>query len=136
MQEKSPKECAIIAAAAANDKKASDIIVLQLSEIVSICDYFVIASASNLRQIEAVVDEIEEKLREHGGIKPINRECGKDDTWSLLDYGEIVIHVFDEPTREYYKLEELWNMAPVLDLEKEGIKDLEYSKRLQAFISD
>ena len=76
-------------------------------------------------------DEIEEAERVQGGCKPLHREGTQDGTWSLLDYGDIVVHVFQPETREYYRLEALWNDAPVIDLAEEaGLTELEYSDRI------
>ena len=123
-----PKRYAIIAATAADSKKASDIVVQELTELSSVCDYFVIVTAKNNLQVAAVISEIEDQLRTEGGIKPIGREGEREGSWALLDYGCIVIHVFQEEARDYYRLESLWNNAPVLDLEKEaGLSNLEYS---------
>lgn len=77
-----------------------------------VTDYFVIATAANSRQVDAIIDEIEDKLREEASIKPTHREMSADGSWSLLDYGNIVVHVFMPETREYYRLEALWNDAP------------------------
>ena len=79
----------------------------------------------------AIIDEIEDKLREEASIKPTHREMSADGSWSLLDYGNIVVHVFMPETREYYRLEALWNDAPVIDLAAEaGLENLQYSDRI------
>lgn len=129
--EKTTRECALIAAIAADEKKATDIMVQEVGELISVTEYFVIATASNNRQVAAIIDEIEEKLREQAHIKPVHREGTQDGTWSLLDYGSFVVHVFQPETREYYRLEALWNDAPVIDLAAEaGLTDIEYSDRI------
>lgn len=123
--------CAITAAQAADEKKASDIMVQEVRELIGETDYFVIATAANSRQVDAIIDEIEDKLREKAGIKPSHREVSGDGSWSLLDYGNIVVHVFMPETREYYRLEALWNDAPVVDLAAEaGLCDIVYSDRI------
>lgn len=125
------KERALIAARAADEKKATDIIVQEVRDLIGVTDYFVIATAANNRQVDAIVDEIEEAERKHANAKPIHREGTQDGSWSLLDYGDFVVHVFQPETREYYRLEALWNDAPVLDLAKEaGLTELEYSDRI------
>lgn len=125
------RECAITAARAANEKKATDIMVQEVRDLIGVTDYFVIATASNNRQVDAIIDEIEDELRVQCSIKPTHREVSADGSWSLLDYGNIVVHVFMPETREFYRLEALWNDAPVLDLAKEaGLTDLEYSERI------
>ena len=114
------RECALIAAKAADEKKATDIMVQEVCDLIGVTDYFVIATAANSRQVDAIIDEIEDKLREDAGIKPTHREMSADGSWSLLDYGNIVVHVFMPETREYYRLEALWNDAPVIDLAAEA----------------
>ena len=129
--EASSRECALIAARAADEKKATDIMVQEVRELISVTDYFVIATAANRRQVEAIVDEIEERERKEAHVKPIHREGTDDGMWALLDYGSFVVHVFQPETRDYYRLEALWNDAPVIDLAKEaGLVDVEYSDRI------
>ncbi len=129
------RECALIAARAANAKKATDIMVQEVRNLIGVTDYFVIATAANNRQVDAVVEEIEEQLRNQAQVKPLHREGTEDGTWSLLDYGAFVVHIFQPQTRDYYRLEDLWNDAPVVDLEAEaGLSDLEYSERIAKMI--
>ena len=129
--EKTTKECALIASCAADEKKATDIMVQEVRDLIGVTDYFVIATASNNRQVEAIVDEIEDAVRTKAQMKPLHREGTQDGTWSLLDYGSFVVHVFQPETREYYRLEALWNDAPVIDLAAEaGLTDIEYSDRI------
>ena len=129
------RTCAIIAARAADEKKATDILVQDVRELVSITDYFVIVTAANSRQVEAIIDEIEDALREQAHIKPSHTEDSRDGSWSLLDYGDVVVHVFMPEAREYYRLEELWNDAPTLDLAAEaGLTDVQYSDRIQKML--
>lgn len=130
------RRCALIAAKAADEKKATDVVVQEVRELIGVTDYFIIATAANSRQVDAIIDEIEDKLREEAGIKPSHREMSPDGSWSLLDYGNIVVHVFQPETREYYRLETLWNDAPVVDLEAEaGLTDLQYSERIAKLLS-
>lgn len=130
-REATSRECAIIAAQAADEKKATDIMVQEVRDLIGVTDYFVIATAANNRQVEAIVDEVEEAERTRAGVKPLHREVTKDGSWSLLDYGNFVVHVFQPDTREYYRLEALWNDAPVVDLAAEaGLSGLEYSDRI------
>ena len=125
------RKCAIIAAQAADEKKATDIMVQEVRELIGVTDYFVIATAANSRQVDAIIDEIEDELREKAGIKPSHWEVSPDGSWSLLDYGNIVVHVFMPETREYYRLEALWTDAPTVDLVAEaGLSDLTYSDRI------
>ena len=134
-QKERSRQAALIAARAADTKKATDIMVQEMTDLIGITDYFVIVTAANNRQVDAIVDEVEDKLREECSLKPLNRETSKDGSWSLLDYGDIVIHVFQPETREYYRLESLWNEAPVIDLSREeGFENLEYSDRIAELI--
>ena len=132
-----PKDMAIIAARAADEKKATDIVVQNVGELISVTEYFVIVTASNSRQVGAIIDEIEEQERVQAGIKPLHREETRDGSWELLDYGSVVIHVFQPETREFYRLEALWNDAPVMDLAVEaGITDAVYSDRIAAMLGN
>ncbi|WP_418381541.1 ribosome silencing factor, partial [Adlercreutzia sp.] len=81
------RECALTAAKAADEKKATDIMVQEVRDLIGVTDYFVIATAANSRQVDAIIDEIEDKLREEASIKPTHREMSADGSWSLLDYG-------------------------------------------------
>ncbi len=109
------REVARVAAAAADDKKATDIAVIDLTEHSDVCDYFVIATGSNNRQVDAVVDEIEERVAAACGEHPFSIEGREERTWILMDYGSVVVHVFTPEAREYYRLEKLWKSAPTLD---------------------
>ena len=135
--EKTSLECAIIAAKAADAKKATDLMVQEVRELISVTDYFVIATAANNRQVDAIVDAIEEAERKEAGIKPLHREGTRDGMWALLDYGSFVVHVFQPETRDYYRLEALWNDAPVIDLAKEaGLTDMVYSDRIAKMLGE
>lgn len=132
-----PKDYAIIAARAADEKKATDIVVQNVGDIISVTEYFVIVTAANNRQVNAIVDAIEEAERLQADIKPLHREETRDGSWELLDYGSVVVHVFQPETREYYRLEALWNDAPVMDLAEEaGIEGAVYSDRIAAMLGD
>lgn len=125
------REAAIIAARAADSKKATDIVVQEVGPLIGVTDHFVIVTAANNRQVDAIIDEVEERLREECGIKPEARELSPDGSWSLLDYGHLVVHVFQPETREYYRLETLWNEAQMIDLAaEEGFENLEYGERI------
>ncbi len=108
-------ELVTIAAQAASDKLANDIIAFDVSDQLVITDAFVLCSAPNDRQVKSIVDEIEEKLREVGA-KPIRREGERDGRWVLIDYGEIVVHVQHEEERTYYALERIWRDCPTIAL--------------------
>ncbi len=136
-EETTSRQAAIIAARAADEKKATDIMVQEVRELIGVTDYFVIVTAKNTRQVDAIIDEIEEKLLEEAALKPVHREVSSDGSWSLLDYGHLVVHVFQPETREYYRLETLWNDAPIVDLSKEpGFENLEYSDRIREMLEE
>ena len=103
------------AARAASDKLAQHIMAFDVSDQLAITDAFVLASATNDRQVKAIVDEIEDKLRDVGE-KPIRREGERDGRWVLIDYGDVVVHVQHEEEREFYALERLWRDCPLIDL--------------------
>jgi len=104
------------AAQGASDKKAENVVAIDVSEQLALTDVFVIASATNERQIGAIVDEIEERVR-LAGAKPLRREGGRDDRWVLIDFGDIVVHVQHQEERAFYQLERLWRDCPTLDLQ-------------------
>lgn len=106
---------AIRAAQAAADKLATDIVALDVSERVGITDIFLVCSASNDRQVRAVVDAIEASLDEIG-IDPLRREGEREGRWVLLDYGDFVAHVQHVEERDYYQLPRLWHDCPTIDL--------------------
>ena len=103
------------AARAASDKLAQHIMAFDVSDQLAITDAFLLASATNDRQVKAIVDEIELKLRE-SGEKPIRREGERDGRWVLIDYGDIVVHVQHEEERQFYALERLWRDCPAIEL--------------------
>lgn len=92
---------------ALSEKKASDIRILNISEVSVIADYFVIAGGSNRNQLQAMADEVEDKLAEQGWT-PKNIEGYMNGSWILMDYGDVVLHLFDEENRLFYDLERIW----------------------------
>jgi ribosome-associated protein len=104
------------AAEAAAEKLADDIIAYDVSDQLVITDAFVLCSASNDRQVRAVVDEIEDRLRIEADAKPVRREGEREGRWVLLDYLDIVVHVQHAEEREYYLLEKLWKDCPRIEL--------------------
>lgn len=96
---------------AAGEKKAHDLVVLDLREVASFTDYFVIASGTNVRQVQAVADAVQEQLRKQLGVKPARVEGYSSAEWVLLDYGDFIFHVFEEKSRRFYDLERLWRDA-------------------------
>jgi ribosome-associated protein len=111
-------DMARLAAGAALDKKALDPLALDLRGISSVAEYFVIVTGTSDRHVQAVADNITEAFHAIG-VKPLGEEGFREGKWVLLDYGEVVVHVFLEPVREYYDIERLWIDAPRLDLHTE-----------------
>jgi ribosome-associated protein len=109
-----PRELALCAAGAAAEKKASDIRILFLGELLGITDFFVIVSAANDRQLGTVSEEVERVVKSAFGRGPVRREGAKETGWMLLDYGDVVVHAFTVEQREFYNLERLWSDAPAL----------------------
>lgn len=112
-------EMARIAALAADEKLATDVVVIDVSEQLVITDCFVIASAPNERQVNAIVDNIEDKLRE-AGHKPVRREGTREGRWTLLDYIDVVVHIQHEEERHFYALERLWKDCPTVPVDGVG----------------
>lgn len=108
---------ALVAASAASAKKASDIVILNMGPLIGITDYFVICSAGNTRQVKTIADQIKEELAAYG-CKPYRREGERDLRWVLLDYLDIVVHVFHEEERDFYRIENLWQDAERLPFEE------------------
>ena len=103
------------AAEAASDKLADEIVAFDVSDQLVITDAFVVCSASNDRQVRAIVDAVEDRLRELGA-KPLRREGEREGRWVLLDYADIVVHVQHEEERTFYALERLWRDCPTIEL--------------------
>lgn len=110
----------MIAARAADSKKATDILIQDVRELVGITDFFVIVTAQNNRQISAVLDAIEEAEIKEAGVKPFGVEGAQEGFWALQDYGDFVVHVFQPEGRDYYRLEEIWNDAPTIPFVSEN----------------
>jgi ribosome-associated protein len=115
-------ELATAAAQAAADKKADDIVLLDVSEQLVITDAFVIASAPNERQVAAIVDEVEERLRLLGA-KPVRREGAREGRWVLLDFVDVVVHVQHSEERTFYSLERLWKDCPTIPFTDSALPD-------------
>jgi ribosome-associated protein len=105
-------EAGLLAAAAIDDKKGLDITLLDISELLVVTDVFAIASGTSNRHVRTLCDEVEGKLKDETGRQPLRREGREYSRWVLLDYGDLVVHVFDQETRDYYQLERLWADAP------------------------
>lgn len=89
---------------------------LDVAETLVITSYFVIATGSSDRQVRSIADEVEDVLRERGGVKPIGREGEREGKWVLLDFADVVVHVFQPEERDFYRLEKLWSDVPRLEL--------------------
>lgn len=111
-----PQELARTAAQAADSKLAHDLTVLDVSAITDVCECLVICTGQTGRQVDAIVDEIRERIHTTYDISPLSCEGRQGLSWVLLDYGSLVVHVFQPEAREFYRLETLWPDAPVLSL--------------------
>lgn len=103
---------AVEAARAADAKGGLDVVVLEVGPVLAVCEHFVIASGTNPRQVKSIAEEVEDRVAKAGGPRPIRVEGKNDLQWVLLDYGDLVVHVFLEETRQYYDLERLWSDVP------------------------
>jgi len=119
MSELEPKDYALLAAEAASDKKATDIVVLDVAESIVITAYFVVVSGSNDRQVRTIAAEVEQRLKA-AGLPARSREGEREAEWVLLDFGDVVVHVFQPQQREYYRIERLWDDSGVVEL-PEGV---------------
>lgn len=106
---------ACIAARAADDKKADDTIVLEVGPLLAITDYFVVTSASNRRLVRTIVDAVEDAVREQLGRSPLRIEGLAEQQWVLVDFGDVVVHVFSDEMRAYYEIERLYRDVPRVD---------------------
>jgi ribosome-associated protein len=104
-------ERALLAAQTAEDNRATDIVVLDLRELTSIFDYFVVATGTSRRQLHAISEEIDHALEDRMPDRRLGIEGYEESRWILLDYGDVVVHLFDAETRAYYALEDLWGHA-------------------------
>ena len=110
-----PKDMALLAAKALDSKKAKEIKVIEIGDLTTLADYFVIAAGTSNTQISALSDVVEEYLKREGEMA-LRREGYRDGTWVLLDYGSVAVHIFSEEAREFYDLERLWRDGKELDL--------------------
>lgn len=105
-------QLALAAAQSAHDNRARDILILDLRELTPVFDFFVVATGASRRQLHAISEDIDNKLEKELGDRRLGREGYAESRWILLDYGDVVMHLFDDETREYYGLEDLWADAP------------------------
>lgn len=107
-------ELAVTCARACDDKLATDVVVLPVGDVIAVTEFFVVASASNPRQVRAVTDEVLRRVRDETGRGPLRSEGTGEQQWVLIDYGEVVVHVFAEETRRFYEIERLYkDVVPV-----------------------
>ncbi len=104
-----------IIASTVRDKKAKDVTILELKEISIITDYFVVCSGESTTQVRAIVDHIEERLRSQG-FRPGGVEGYRNSQWILMDFGDVIVHVFEDETRKFYAIEKLWLDAPRIEI--------------------
>ena len=111
------KQMAQLVCRALDEKKGRDINVIDIHDVSVIADYFVIASGSNQNQVQAMVDNVEEQLG-RAGFEPKQVEGVRNSSWILMDYGDVIVHVFDEENRLFYDLERIWRDGKTLDMEE------------------
>ena len=111
-----PKEIAMTAVRALDEKKGQEISAIEITDLTTLADYFVIATGTSNTQINALCGAVEKALKEQAGEDPLRREGYRDGTWVLLDYGSVVVHVFSQEAREFYSLEHLWKDGKPVDL--------------------
>jgi ribosome-associated protein len=99
----------------ADEKKGQDIVILEVGSVLAITDAFVITNGANARQVRSIVEEVERRVDEAGGPKPLRIEGLDDARWVLMDYGDFVVHVFLDEVRAYYDIERLWSDAPRIE---------------------
>ncbi len=108
------RQWAIRAAQAAADKKANDVVIIDVADLLVVTDYFVICHGRSQTHVDAIAESLEEWAEQHG-LRHSHREGGRGSTWVILDYGSVVAHIFTEEAREFYDLERLWGDAPVVE---------------------
>jgi ribosome-associated protein len=114
-----PEEAVMVAARAASDKKASDIVVLDLRKIASFTEFFLIGTGASTRQVQAISNAVEEELRK-SGKRPLHTEGYSSGEWILLDYGDFIVHIFGGASRRFYDLERLWRDAGRVEIKDEA----------------
>ena len=114
------RELAVCAARAADDKQGHDIIVIDVGDVLPITSLFVVASASNSRLVRTIADEVTERVRNATGRSPVRSEGMAEAQWILVDYGDVVVHVFAEETRRFYEIERLYRDRPLVEWRSAG----------------
>jgi ribosome-associated protein len=111
------------------EKKAKDLIILNVKEISAFADYFIICSGTSDRQVRAIAESIQERLKT-AGILPLGIEGELAGQWILMDYGDVIIHVFLEPVRTFYDMERLWSEAPRMDVPDDTVSLKAFARRI------
>lgn len=111
----SSKDFAVEIARIADEKKSDEVLVLHVGEVLGITEYFVLSGASNPRLVGAIADEVTSQMRERYGRSPIRTEGIREQMWVLVDYGDVVVHVFAEETRRFYEIERLYKDVPKVE---------------------
>jgi ribosome-associated protein len=125
--ELSSLDLACFAASVVNDKKATDTLVIEVGPILAVVEYFVITSASNRRLVRTLSDEVEAQIRAATGRSPLRVEGAREQQWVLIDYGDVVVHVFSDETRSFYEIERLYRDATFVDWANAGSLRVESS---------
>lgn len=112
-----PLTKALSCAKEADDRKASDIVLLDVSKITALADYFLICSGRSSRQVQGIAEAVQTRLRELG-VRPLGVEGEREGHWVLMDYGDVIVHIFHQPVRELYDLESLWSDGTVVSLDE------------------
>lgn len=118
-----PKDIALLCMAAASRKKAQGLLLLDVGAISGYADYLLLASGRSTRQATAIAEGIERALKK-AGVKPLGLDGLKEGRWALLDFGDVVVHVFHQPVREFYDLESLWSDAPRVEVDEVALEGL------------
>ncbi|MBI4798333.1 MAG: ribosome silencing factor [Desulfarculus sp.] len=117
------KDIALLCMAAASRKKAQDLLLLDVGAISGYTDYLLLASGRSTRQAGAIAEGIARALKK-AGVKPLGQDGLKEGRWALLDFGDVVVHVFHQPVREFYDLESLWSDAPLVEVDEAALDSL------------
>ena len=123
MTERKSLQSARVCADALNEKFGGDIVILDVSELSGIADYFVIATANSTPQLNAMADNVADKMREHLSLRPRRTDGTAESEWISMDYSDVLVHMMTENTRSRYALEKLWGDAPRIDVEKKEKAD-------------
>lgn len=115
MIDEEARDLACTAARIADDEQATDVLVLHVGDVLGVTEYFVIAGASNRRLVNAVVEEVEAQVRDLTGRSPVRTEGVRENQWVLVDYGDVVVHVFLSEVRDFYEIERLYTDVPKVD---------------------